>query len=151
MRKVRISADLEKRIRAGDSGALGEIVKLLDEDVKKRATGSGHPGVISTLGYKELVALFRSYLGHSLITPPRPNVGYIVKVVNKAKELGIDYTNVEQITIGLRRAGRPPYRLWDVVYNADRYYHSGDTDAGDSGQEVLPTQVHTGRPDGAED
>lgn len=145
MKKISISAELERRLRACKGiDLVDEIINLLDE-TEKRAAGSRNPG----LGYKELVALFRSFLGSDLVLPPAANAGYVVRVVNKAREFGISKDNVEQICKGLRRAyPRGPYSLGFIVFRADLHFQNGDSehDGGDS-ERHLSTNVHTGRSD----
>ncbi len=137
---------------------VGKIVELLDEEqekvARKRAAGTDEP----KSGYKELVALFRFHLGDQLLTPPKPNTSYIVKAINKAREQGIDSTNVEQICTGYRRErGSLPARLFDLIWNADQYFRGGSEhreylqedlhDADDKDASI----VFTGRPmDGGE-
>lgn len=162
--KVSINKDLEARIRylathgredtfeLGE--AVGEIVKLLDEahekSETKRAAGS-KPG----LGYKELVALFRSELGGQLALPPAPSPSYIVRIVNKAKEQGISTDNVQQICRGLRRVyPRGPYDLNFIVFRASAHYHSGgsseDVSGTISGDTEAVHRVYSGRLDDIE-
>jgi hypothetical protein len=146
--KVNISKSLEAAIRRevekGAGSPLVDIVKLLDE-TKKRAAGS-NPG----LGYKELVALFRFALGPDLVVPMNPSTGYIVRLVNRAKDLGIVKENVEQIARGVRRGYRPPYSLDFVISRADRHYQLGDGDVQKSVQPEDTAQedrsVFIGRP-----
>lgn len=132
--KITITKTLEARLRKGahnheDAKALvDEIVRLLDETTK-RAAGST-PG----LGYKELVALFRFALGPDLVVPMSPSTGYIVRMVNRAKDLGIVKENVEQIVRGLRAGYRPPYSLEFVISRADHHYSRGDGDRQGSGE-----------------
>lgn len=147
-------------------GYIGQIIKLLDDEQGKRVAGSKDAESKSGLGYKELVALLRSYLGDALITPPKPNPTFIVKIVNKAKEQGLDYTNVEKVISGLlrlggERLGSGTYRLADIVYNADRYYAAGGSNEGpgrnpaevpvspgDGRKAQAVRSVYTGRNDG---
>jgi hypothetical protein len=131
--------------------AIAEIVKRLDDEQGKREAGAQVTEAQTGLGYKALVSLFRSSLGDDLTTPPKPSTSFIIKVVNKAKEQGIDSTNVEQILRGARRLGRAPYRLADLIWNADQYYSAGvrgeHTDA--SGEvaeaEEAGHRIYTGR------
>ena len=131
MRKVGISADLERRLRAALEGHGGdgylrlieELVAKLDEDVKKRETGSMSSG--PGLGYKELVSLFRLHLGADLVMPISQPEGWYIKMVALAKNKGVTKDNVEQICTGLRRNYRAPYRFEWVVGNADLHFHNG--------------------------
>lgn len=111
---------------------VGRIVEILDDEQGKRAAGSKKLEAKNGLGYKELVALFRSFLGPDLLTPPKPNTPYIVKILNKAREQGVDSTNVAQICNGAKRMGPAPYRLGDLVWNADAYFLRGGEAGGDS-------------------
>lgn len=122
MKRISISAELERRLRACKGiDLVDEIIKLLDDS--KRAVSSSTPG----LGYKELVALFRSELGSNLVLPPAPSPLYIIKTVNKAKELGISKDNVGQIVKGLIKCyPRGPYSLSFVVGSADRHFAAGE-------------------------
>lgn len=130
--RVTITKALEAKLRKGQG--LEDVIELLDDEQRKREAAQSTKSK-EGLGYKELVSLLRSYLGDSLLTPPKPNTAYIIRIINKAKEQGLDYTNVEQTLLGLRRCmGRTgPYRLADIVYNADKYYARGaPSGAGDS-------------------
>jgi hypothetical protein len=143
MKKISIPAALEKAIRRevekGAGSPLTDILELLDAYKPKGAAGS-NPGI----GYKELVALFRSYLGDELVTPPSPNSTYIIRTVNKAQELGINKDNVEQLVRGLRKGyPRGPYRLDFVVGRADLHFHAGGESDGHHGRG--PLEVYTGR------
>ena len=152
MKKISISAALERQIRRevekGAGSPLTEIVELLDGH-KKRAAGSTTPGI----GYKELVALFRLHLGDDLVVPPSPSAGYIVRMVNRAQELGINKENVQQLVFGLRKVyPRGPYRLEFVVQRGDVHYYNGDPERGYSGVDSgsgSGSGVFTGR--GAQD
>lgn len=159
--RVSISKALEARFRdyatrTKDCKLVDEIVKLLDEEqekvARKRAAGTDEP----KSGYKELVALFRFHLGDQLLTPPKPNTSYIVKAINKAREQGIDSTNVEQICTGYRRErGSSPARLFDLIWNADQYFRVGAREGASeeiqNGISEANSIVFTGRPmDGGE-
>lgn|SRR5574338_22689 len=144
--RVTITKALEARLRKGEG--LEDVVKLLDAEQGKRAAAQrAETGEKTGLGYRELVALFRSYLGVQLLTPPKPSAQFIIKMVNKAREQGIGNENVEQILRGAKRHLAPPYRLADLVYNADRYYADagiqgrGAEEGGERGGKVF-----TGRP-----
>lgn len=130
--RVTITKALEAKLRKGEG--LADVIELLDDEQRKREAAQSTKSK-EGLGYKELVSLLRSYLGDSLLTPPKPNTAYIVRIINKTKEQGLDYTNVEQILLGLRRCmgGTGPYRLGDIVYNADKYYARGLDDGGSTG------------------
>lgn len=137
MKRVGIKADLERRLRAYKENHLGsedsyevgclveEVVALLDKEDVKRAAGSTKSGDKPGLGYKELVALFRFQLGGDLALPPAPSAAWIVRIVNKAREQGINLENVEQISRGLRRNFRPPYSLDFVIFRASEHYSRG--------------------------
>jgi hypothetical protein len=145
MKKVGISADLERRIRAaeGEHKLLGELVKLLGEAGDKRAAGSKPSG----LGYKDLVALFRFHLGDLLVVPMNPSTRYIIRLVNTARDLGITPENVEQICTGLRKTyPRGPYQLDFVVRRADVHYENGKVDSNSTGDSVRSGVVYSGRP-----
>lgn len=134
--KVSINKALEARLRAAkDVDLIGEIVRLLDD--AQRAVDSKSPG----LGYKELAALFISHLGSDIVFPMKPSTGYIVKIVNKAAELGISKDNVRQICEGLRASWRPPYSFWWVISKADQHFQQAQRgEKGDEGR-----VLHTGR------
>ncbi len=156
--RVTITKALEAKIRNPEG--MDEIRELLDElrnrlddeQGKRAAAASGEPK--DGLSYRELVALFRSYLGESLLTPPKPNTAYIVRIINKAREQGIDSTNVEQAIAGFRRAGAVP-RLAELVYNYDKWYQlgadAGGKDAGNAenndGAKEAVRRLYTGRDD----
>lgn len=134
--RVNISKALELKIRAGKNAdkLVGELVKLLDA-AQQRATTSR-----TGLGYAELVALFRSHLGDRLVVPKNPSVGYITRIVNRAKELGILAENVPTIVRGLKMEYPTGlYRLEFVVYRADVF-----ADRAERGATNVHT-VHTGR------
>lgn len=156
-----LEAELREAKATGSEGytwsgeLIDKIVKLLDDEQGKKRAAASDTETKNGLGYKELVALFRSYLGSALLTPPKPNTPYIVKVINKAKEQGIDSTNVAQISNGALRGGRGPYRLFDLVFNADRYYELGNPGqhieedgklGSDDTQAESELRVYTGRP-----
>lgn len=143
--RVTITKALEAKLRKGQG--IEDVLELVDEEYRKREAGSKDPGA-SGLGYKELVSLLRSHLGDELLTPPKPNTAYIVRIVNRAKEQGVDYTNVEQIVRGVRRlsAGRGPYRLADIVYRADECFAAGADRVHDELQGSEGPSVFTGRP-----
>ena len=126
--RVTITKALEAKIRGTKerNEIITEIIERLDDEQGKREVSARLSEAQPGLGYKALVSLFRSYLGDSLLTPPKPSMPYIVKVVNKAKEQGIDSTNVEQIIKGYRAVFRSgPVKLIELVYNADQHYATG--------------------------
>lgn len=168
--RVTITKALEAKLRAYKraneditaQNLIAEIIEKLDDEQGKREAGVKVSEVQTGLGYKALVSLFRSFLGDSLTTPPKPSTPFIIKVVNKAKEQGIDSTNVEQILRGARRLARAPYRLADLVWNADQYYAAGasasdsisrtsdlhNSEGGDEKEEGPAGRLlYTGRPD----
>ena len=130
MLRVTIKKDLEARLRQGENpeALVSEIVKILDEESKKRETGSSEAK--GGLGYKELVSLFRFHLGSDLVLPPAPNSTWIIRMVNTAKQMGVKEENVEQIVRGLRRQyPRGPYQLGFIVQRADVHFASGSSEA----------------------
>lgn len=153
MLRITIKKELEKRLRASTEPLVQEIVAVLDAELEKRAAGSNVPGI----GYKELVALLRSYLGDDLILPPAAAPTWIIRTVNKAREQGINKDNVEQIVRGLRRGyPRGPYELGFIVNRAGTHYGygrrpegelQGSTGAsGENEKQNKPTEmVYTGR------
>lgn len=156
MRRIRIPAELERRLRQKWNpldpeeafDVCGEIVKLLDEEAERAAALKTRTGEMAGLGYKELVALFRFHLGDALITPPRPSPQYVVRLINRAREMGIHTSNVEQALKGARRTLRgKQYRLADLVYGYDAHFAAGQGD--DNGDaDSRNANVHTGRFDG---
>lgn len=131
MKKVGISAELERRLRKGEG--IEDVIKLLDEHKSKRVASSVPGG----LGYKELVALFRFHLGHDLVLPPSPSPAYVVKIVRKASELGIKEEHVQQIAQGIRRNCYPPYTLEYCVYRGYGFIHAAEhTEEGTDTNEV---------------
>lgn len=138
MLRIAIKIDLERRLRecrGTERELVDEIVGLIDEErgkKTKRDTGSedsatGKPGV----GYKELVSLFRFYLGSELAVPPKPSPEWVIRQVILAKNMGVDTSNVEQICRGLRRRHpRGPYQLHYILRQSDVYYNLGSQDRG---------------------
>jgi hypothetical protein len=154
MRKINISADLERRIRGAAEQStekheiLDEIISLLDG--ASRAAGSTSP---PGMGFKELVALFSSALGKDFAPPIRPSAGYICKIVNKAKEQGIVKEHVAQICVGLRRVYRPYYSIDLIIYRAAEHYAAGagrDGSADVQAPKETKVRVFTGRNDTSE-
>ena len=88
MKRIRVSADLEREIRENYSSSIAQtrkcfekLVALLDEDEPKRTAG---------IGYSKIVEYLRDGLGQRLATPEKPHVSWIVRQVNRVKELGLD-------------------------------------------------------------
>lgn len=151
--RVTIKVDLERRIRAGDVTSLVDIVKLLDEERERVAA----PKPASGLGYKELVALLRFELGDDLLVPPKPSTAYIVRLVNKIKDYGLEKEDIHRVAVGVRRSGRkPPYTLEYIVYSLLEHLRGGGGHD-EGGKEMgfkprtMDLAVFTGRPEGGDD
>ncbi len=140
MIKITIKSDLEKRLRASHEPLAVEICGLIDRAKDRIRAPQEHLGV----GYKDLVALFRAELGVDLALPPNPSTGWIIKVVNRAREQGVGADNVPQICKGVRKAyPRGPYALDFVVNFATRA--AVIAGASDAGVSTRPDVVVTGR------
>lgn len=107
MKRIKISAQLEREIRDAlnrDAGlrlsVLASIVTLLDDDTRKPAPG---------IGYQKIVELLREGLGDRLALPVAPHVSWIIKQVNRVKELGLNEQQLRELG---ERAG--------MVYNNAR-------------------------------
>lgn len=138
MKKVRISADLERRLRASPEPLAAEVVALLDQPAPS-APPAG-------LGYKDLVILFRANLGAALALPPNPSTGWIIRQVARARDLGLDGESIRQVCErGRRLYSRGPIELEFLLRIAPRLLAStGEPELLGGGG-----AVHTGR--GAQD
>ena len=136
MRTVRVSADLEKRLRASQDPLCREVVGLLDNKAAlPHVTG---------MSYQDLVREFRVHLGQALVLPPKPAVGWIVRQVARAKEIGLDVDGIRQVVEGVRKTyPRGPWELEFLLRQAPRLIHAAN--AADTTTEAGPGRVVSGR------
>ena len=153
MVKIRILVGLEREIKAAldlDTvdelrAALKKVAHLIEET---RHTGSAptEPGV----GYQELLRWFREGLAPCVLAVPKnPSVGYIVKAVTKAREIGLDEQQVRQLSDRLKNiypSNRNPgvYALEFALGVATRLLSDAYDD---SSSEYKYVNIHTGRID----
>jgi hypothetical protein len=102
MKRIKISAEFEREIRAHAEGCpiTDKLIKLLDSEEPKKTPG---------IGYAKIVELLRVSLGPRLAVPEAPHVSWIIKQVNRVKELGLSEQQIREL--GARAAG---------VYNNSR-------------------------------
>lgn len=110
MKRVGVSIALEKLLRAATQENAMESVQAVLQLLDGYAQAAGKPG----LGYKELVTSFRDHLGAGLALPPNPSTTWIIRQVNRAKELGLDVDSIREIAERVReKYPRPP---WDFEW-----------------------------------
>ena len=158
MLKIKISAALEKEIRGGfcSGPKLREILVQLIDEARAISVSEKEKGKVPGLSYSRLVQLFRAELGADLSLPINPTAGWIVKLVNRAKELGIGEEHVGRICAGAKEAHRAPYAIEYLINHSGRLLHTHHRDIRDRQEEtgsedqVGPdreaTKVVTGRP-----
>lgn len=90
MKRIKISAEFEREIRGHAEGCaiVDKLIKLLDADTQKPTPG---------IGYVRIVELLREGLGPRLALPESPHVSWIVKQVNRVKELGLDEQQLREL------------------------------------------------------
>lgn len=158
MVKVHIKADLERRLRellthmghltdvAVDWTAFTELVQVLDNAKAniglRKIEYAGKGG----LGYRDLLFHFRAALGADLAVPPNPSTGWIIKLVSRAREIGLDESGIRAIAAGARKRKRGPYGLEWLLYQGVELGQSGETgnDSSDGNQDGAPN-ITTGR------
>lgn len=95
MVKVRISAALERELRGvvaapettpGLAKLAAKLIALVDES---RARGE-EPGVSPGLSYQTVLRILNSELGSRLVLPPKPTAGWISRLMNRVKDLGLE-------------------------------------------------------------
>jgi len=142
MRKIKISAALERRIRSGES-VNAELIRVLDEEVVQQRK----PG----LSYAELVEAFRLQLGKDLALPPNPQIGWIARCVNTAREYGLEREHIASICEAARRLypGRS-YEMDYLIRSAPRLLTGVSSSAGRSPGAEGVSGSFTSRPDPTE-
>jgi hypothetical protein len=96
MKKIAISAELEREIKAyprncpvSATEIMDKLIKLLDfKEPLKLTTG---------ISYAEILQIFREEVGARLAVPPKPGVAWIVKQINRVKELGLTHEQLRRI------------------------------------------------------
>lgn len=145
MTKIGISAGFEKRLRVGaDPGLLlKELLGLLDSAHAVAAAPKKSAGV----GYKELVGLFRAALGPKLAVAPNPASLYIIRLVNRARDLGLNAEAITAACAGAQRLypSRTTYDLEFLVNQATNLIAAAET-IGDGWPNRGATVYH-GRPE----
>lgn len=146
MKRIRVSADLEREIRAYQSKYIDDarlsnlfdsLVGLLNEDEPKKAPG---------IGYSKIVECLREGLGARLAVPEKPHVSWIIKQVNRVKELGLD----EQQLRALGRSAAQAYnnsRPIELEFILRAAVRIAAVDSGGSGSTPREGRVYTGRDD----
>lgn len=121
--------------RADDTGASALVVELLELlDAERAKAEKKVPG----LGYKAIVAGLRVGLGNRLALPQNPSTAWIVRQVNRARELGLDVEQIERlgkISEAVFRTG--PVELEYVLRSAVRLLSQSDVGPGVSRQVVV--------------
>lgn len=136
-----ISAALERELRecgpgSSAEGLVQDIIALIDAErarAEKKVPG---------LGYKAIVAGLRVGLGDRLAVPSNPSTAWIVRQVNRARELGLDVEQIEQLGHCAAKAFRTgPVEAEYVLRAAVRLLQQGPEVVGDGRRLVV------GRPD----
>lgn len=141
MIKVGISADLERRINRWDPVTAGDICNELMGLIKMARTklDSGVPG----LSYKRIVEIFREELGSRLVIPDKPAIGWIIRHVNRIKDLGFGEAELRAASKGAARIAKGGSQIsieW-LIRDALRFKDLGLE------QDSTGSKVRTGRDD----
>jgi hypothetical protein len=72
------------------------------------------------IGWFAAAAAMRTVLGPSLATPPSPDVGWIMKMSNRIRELGLTADDCARIAQALKARGRAPFSFEKAIWEADR-------------------------------
>lgn len=131
MVNIRIKVDYERRLEAFLFRQEGSPVELLKELWKIIEEGRFSKKDVKQhgLSFREIVLILRSELGDMLAVPQNPGTKWIVRLVNRAKDLGLDESELRRLAkvLPVKRDGWK----WDIEYlirNATTLL------AGDSGQ-----------------
>lgn len=140
MTKIGISASLERELRdtvadpeasAGLKKLAAKLLGLVEETRAKdreidrdSAPGLSYQGVLRVLGRE---------LGPRLVLPPKPTAGWIVRLLNRIKDLGLEEEHL--LTVARRGAAEvaartkshtSPVEIEWLIYNATRLLHGLD-------------------------
>lgn len=153
MVNIRIKVDFERRLEAFLFRQEGDPIELLRELWKIIEDGrySKRDEKQSGLSYREICLILRDEIGDMLATPPKPDTKFIIRLVNRAKEIGLDEPTLRQLARGLPKK-RDGWK-WDLEYlirNAPTLIAAGTGNTAESGRPDETTEggssnVYTGR------
>lgn len=117
MKRIGISTELERRLR-NDVMTIEELHQLIDEvrcllDARPQPKAPGLP-------YALIVATLREGLGDRLAVPEKPHVSWIVRQVNRVKELGLDVNNLKELGTGAAKVYRGSVEMEFILRMATR-------------------------------
>lgn len=140
MKRIGISAELERRIRAYPRNTpvsaieiTDELVRLLDDKPEVKAPG---------IPYAQIVTALREGLGDRLAVPEKPNVSWIVRQVNRVKELGLAYDDLRELGRGAASIHRGSVEMEYLLRQAVRVLADVRAKAG---AVATAGRVYTGR------
>lgn len=115
---VRFTKDERSYIRSfmtSDSKVAQAILDKLDasEMVKSSAKATG-------IGWKAAADAMREVLGSSLALPPRPDLGWMARMSNRIRELGLTVDDCRIIAIHLKNKRWTSYSFDRSIWIADR-------------------------------
>ncbi len=120
-----LSKNVEADREHGDKAAtkIGERVleKLEKSELVK---GKGRP---AGLGWNAAAAAMRGVLGAKLAVPPNPDIGWIMKMSNRIRDLGLVEEHCERIARALERKGWRTYSFEKAIWEADRLLAESDS------------------------
>ena len=144
MKRIGVSAELERAIRwaAGseteiDTTSLTEILVQV-RDLLDAKPAPKTPGI----SYHDIVRAFREVLGDNLVVPANPHVSWLVRQVNRVKELGLTYEHLIQIALLIQSRGTRSVELEWLVRNASRLLHECGTGQSDGKGSKIITGRH---------
>lgn len=147
MLRPKISVELEKTIRAaaksglGRTAALEKVVQALDEaqsELRSSIINRHKPG----MPYKDILFHFKKAFGDELALPPDPNTTWVIRLVTRVKELGLNAEAIAKLRVGAKKLyPKGPYDIDFLIRSATRILHAAETPEAVSES----TQVFTGR------
>lgn len=148
MKKIKISADLERRIRGrGDKIGFDHFSDLLDEIevlLNEKPVARTHNG----LSYSQIVGAMSAGLPGRLAYPEKPHVSWIIRQVNKVKELGLAELQLTELAAAAGNLyNRGPVELEFILRMATRILHSVRSHPSPDERDSGNVRVVTGRPE----